>query len=152
MIIVVIPLAVLLVFILNPRIPVVGGHIQAGFIITGLIALLMGGVYRPADWLLAWLDGVSRIAWVIGLSVLGSIYAETQVEMGTMDTVIKTLRSIFGFSPKGLIIAVVIAITIAGALLGDAIAASTVIGVLVIRSLAELELSGEQISATIVMG
>ncbi len=152
MIIVIIPFIVLLAIILIPKIPFIGGNIQAGLLITGLVALLMGGVLNPVDWGLAWIDGVDRIAWVICLSVFGSVYAETQVEMGTMDTVINSLRALFGHSPKGLIISVMIALTIAGSLLGDAIAASTVIGVLVIKSLAEMNLSGEQISATIVMG
>jgi TRAP-type C4-dicarboxylate transport system permease large subunit len=72
--------------------------------------------------------------------------------MGTMTTVINVLRSIFGHSPRGLIVCVVLALTIAGSLLGDAIAASTVIGVLVINSLVEMKMKPEQIACTIVMG
>jgi TRAP-type C4-dicarboxylate transport system permease large subunit len=69
-----------------------------------------------------------------------------------MNTVINVLRSVFGRSPKGLIVCVVLGLTIAGSLLGDAIAASTVIGVLVINSLREMKLKSEEIACTIVMG
>ena len=152
MLIVLVPIIVLLSIILIKKIPYIGGNIQIALILTGLIALIMGGFYNPVDWIKAWVNGIDRIAWVIGLSFFGSIYAETQVKMGTMDTVINFLRAIFGHSPKGLISVVVIALVIAGSLLGDAIAASTVIGVLVIRSLAEMDMNGEQICCTIVMG
>src|SRR5699024_3879143 len=48
--------------------------------------------------------------------------------------------------------AVILTLVLAGSLLGDAIAASTVIGFLVVRSLFDLALTGEQIGAIIVMG
>jgi TRAP-type C4-dicarboxylate transport system permease large subunit len=152
MIIVIVPILLLLAIILIKRIPLIGGNIQIALVITGVAALLFGGVYNPLDWLFAWIDGLDRLAWIIALAVFGSIYAETQVKMGTMDTVINVLRSIFGHSPRGLIISVVLALTVAGSLLGDAIAASTVIGVLVINSLLEMRMKPEQIACTIVMG
>ncbi|MDR1625001.1 MAG: hypothetical protein LBT33_00555 [Spirochaetia bacterium] len=152
MVIVIIPILILLAIILIKKIPVIGGNIQVALIITGFTALLLGGVFNPVDWILAWTDGLDRLAWIIALAVFGSIYAETQVRMGTMTTVINVLRSIFGHSPRGLIVCVVLALTIAGSLLGDAIAASTVIGVLVINSLVEMKMKPEQIACTIVMG
>ncbi len=152
MIIVIVPFCVLLAIILIKKIPYIGGNITAGLLITGLLALLMGGIYNPVQWLTAWIDGVDRIAWVMCLTIFGSLYAETQVRMGTMDTVLNVMRAKFGRSPRGLIVCIVLALCIAGSLLGDAVAASTVIGVLIIRSLAEMELSGEQIACTIVMG
>ncbi|MDR1317872.1 MAG: hypothetical protein LBK13_13480 [Spirochaetales bacterium] len=152
MIIVIVPIFILLAIILIKRIPVIGGNIQIGLIVTGFVALLLGGVFSPIEWALAWIDGLDRLSWIIALAVFGSIYAETQVRMGTMTTVINVLRSIFGHSPRGLIVCVVLALTIAGSLLGDAIAASTVIGVLVINSLVEMKMKPEQIACTIVMG
>jgi len=152
MLIVIVPIIVLLSIILIKKIPYIGGNIQIALILTGLIALIMGGFYNPMDWAIAWISGIDRIAWVLGLVLFGSLYAETQVKMGTMETMINFLRSVFGHSPKGLISAVVVALVIAGSLLGDAIAASTVIGVLVIKALAEMELTGEEITTTIVMG
>ena len=152
MIIVLVPFCVLLAIILIKKIPFIGGNITAGLLITGILALLMGGIYNPVDWLIAWVDGIDRIAWVMCLTIFGSLYAETQVCMGTMDTVLNVMRAKFGRSPRGLITCIVIALCIAGSLLGDAVAASTVIGVLIIRSLAEMELTGEQIACTIVMG
>ncbi|MDR2588322.1 MAG: TRAP transporter large permease subunit [Spirochaetales bacterium] len=152
MFIVIIPIVILLAIILIKKLPVVGGNIQFALVVTGVAALLLGGVYSPVEWLFAWVDGLDRLAWIIALAVFGSIYAETQVRMGTMNTVINVLRSVFGHSPKGLIVCVVLALTIAGSLLGDAIAASTVIGVLVINSLLEMKMKPEQIACTIVMG
>jgi TRAP-type C4-dicarboxylate transport system permease large subunit len=152
MLIVIVPICILLAIILIRKIPLIGGNIQIALVVTGFAALLLGGVFNPIDWILAWVDGLDRLAWIIALAVFGSIYAETQVRMGTMTTVINVLRSIFGHSPRGLIVCVVLALTIAGSLLGDAIAASTVIGVLVINSLVEMKMKPEQIACTIVMG
>jgi TRAP-type C4-dicarboxylate transport system permease large subunit len=152
MVIVIVPIIILLAIILIKKIPVIGGNIQIALVVTGIVALLFGGVYNPIDWLFAWTDGLDRLAWIIALAVFGSIYAETQVRMGTMTTVINVLRSVFGHSPRGLIVCVVLALTIAGSLVGDAIAASTVIGVLVINSLVEMKMKPEQIACTIVMG
>jgi TRAP-type C4-dicarboxylate transport system permease large subunit len=69
-----------------------------------------------------------------------------------MDTVLNTFRALFGRSPKGLIAAVLLTLVLAGSLLGDAIAAVTVIGVLVVLSLAELGLSPEETSVIILLG
>jgi len=149
---VVIPVALLLAIVLIRRIPYIGGEIRVGLIISALVALLLGRVYSPIDWIQAWLYGIDRISWVMALAIFGSIYSETQIRMGTMETVVNFLRSIFGYSPKGFVSTVILALVIAGSLLGDAIAAATVIGVLVIPVMREVYLTPEQISATIVMG
>ena len=141
MIIVVVPVIILFAIILIKKIPYIGGNIQIALMLTGLAALLMGGMVNPISWIAAWINGIDRLAWIIGLAVFGSIYAETQVRLGTMETVINALRASFGRSPKGLIVCVIIALTIAGSLIGDATASSTVVGVLVISALAEMELS-----------
>lgn len=152
MIIVIVPFCVLLAIILIKKIPYIGGNITAGLLITGFLSLLMGGIYSPLEWLKAWISGIDRIAWVMALSIFGSIYAETQVKMGTMNTVLNVFRGLFGHSPKGLIICILLALVVAGSLLGEAVAVSTVIGVLCIKSLEEMGLNPEQIAATIVMG
>lgn len=149
---VVIPVCLLLGIVLIKKLPYIGGEIRVGLVISGVAALLLGGIYSPIDWITAWLSGIDRISWVMALAIFGSIYAETQIRMGTMETVVNFLRSIFGHSPKGFTTTVIIALTIAGSLLGDAIAAAAVIGVLVIPVMREIELTPEQISATIVMG
>ena len=150
--IVVIPVIILFAVILIKKIPYIGGNIQAALMLTGLAALIMGGIYNPVSWIAAWIDGIDRLAWITALAIFGSIYAETQVRLGTMETVINALRAAFGRSPKGLIICVVIALTLAGSLVGDAAAASTVVGVLVVTALYEMKLSPEQVTCTIVMG
>lgn len=152
MISVIIPVVLLLAIILIKKIPYIGGSINWGLFICAISALLLGGIYNPVSWVKAWVSGIDTIAWVMALALFGSIYAETQVQLGTMETVLGSLRAKFGHSPKGLIYCVIIALGIAGSLLGDAIASAAVVGVLVIKALDELELTGEQISATIVMG
>ena len=152
MIIVIVPIIILLAVILIKKIPYIGGNIQIALMLTGLAALIMGGIYNPVDWILAWIDGIDRLAWIMALAIFGSIYAETQVRLGTMETVISALRSVFGRSPRGLIVCVVLALTLAGSLVGDAAAASTVVGVLVVTALYEMKLSPEQVTTTIVMG
>src|SRR5699024_2360373 len=84
--------------------------------------------------------------------IFGAIYAESQVKLGAIDTTLNSLRSAFGNSPKGLITAVFITLIIAGSFLGDAIAASAVIGFLVIHSLHEMKIKPEQIGMFILVG
>ncbi|MEL7623973.1 MAG: TRAP transporter large permease subunit [Clostridiales bacterium] len=152
MYIVIIPMVVMIGIVLIKKIPVIGGNIQVALISAGLLSLILGGIYNPINWLQAWISGVDRIAWVIFLSVFGSIYAETQTKMGALETVLGSLRARFGHSPRGLIVTVLIALGIAGSLLGDSIAAATVVGVLTVKSMADLGLSGELISGIIVIG
>lgn len=149
---VLIPVILLLTIILVKRIPYIGGNISVGLAVCALSAFLLGGVYSPAAWIMGWINGIDRISWVLALILFGSIYAETQVHLGTMETVLGSMRARFGHSPKGLVTAVIISLVIAGSLLGDAIASATVVGVLIIKALSELKMTGEQISATIVMG
>ncbi len=152
MITVLIPVCVLLAVILCKQIPKIGGNVQAALILAGILSLLLGGVYQPAQWCGALVDGVDRLAWVIFLSIFGSIYAETQVRLGTMETVMGALKAKFGKSPRALVVCIIMALVVAGSLLGDAIAAATVIGVLTIGTLAAMGLSPEHICCIIVMG
>lgn len=152
MITVIIPVVLLLAIILIKKIPYIGGSIIAGLFVCGMTALLMGGIYNPVIWLKAFVTGLDRLAWVMALAIFGSIYAETQIELGTMKTVLNSLRAKFGRSPKGLVSVIIVTLTLSGSLLGESIASATIIGILVVNALAELKMSGEQISATIVMG
>ena len=152
MIKVVVPVAVMMLIILWKKIPKIGGNIHAALIVAGILSLLMGGVYSVVEWVGAWVDGIDRIAWVIALSIVGSIYAETQVKLGTMETIMGALKAKFHNSPRALTVSIVLALVVSGSLLGDAIAASTIIGVLTIGVLADMKLSGEKICAIIVMG
>ena len=149
---VIIPVVVMMVIILCKKIPKIGGNIHVALIVAGVLSLITGGVYSVVEWAGAWIDGINRIAWVIALSIVGSVYAETQVKLGTMETIMGALKARFQNSPRALTISIVLALVVAGSLLGDAIAASTVIGVLTIGVLADMKLSGEKICAIIVMG
>src|SRR5699024_9396879 len=110
-----IPLSLLFIIALGNKIPKIGGNIKVALLVAAL------------------------------LSIFGAIYAESQVKLGAIDTTLNSLRSAFGNSPKGLITAVFITLIIAGSFLGDAIAASAVIGFLVIHSLHEMKIKPEQI-------
>lgn len=148
---VLIPVIILFSIILIPAIPKIGGEVRSGLLISGLVAALLGGL-GFTDIIDAAIYGIDMLSWVIMLSIFGSIYSETQVKLGTMDTTLNTFRSLFGSSSKGLVAAVILTLILAGSLLGDAIAAATVIGFLIVGSLRDLKLSGEQVGAIIVMG
>lgn len=152
MITVFIPICVLLGIILWKKMPKIGGNVNLALIAAGILSLLLGGIFSPVEWMWAWIDGIDKIAWVICLSIFGSVYAETQVKLGTMETIMSALKAKFGNSPRKLIICIILALVLAGSLLGDAIAASTVIGVLTIGTLAAIGLSAEKICCIIVMG
>lgn len=145
------PIALLFIISLFKKIPRVGGDIRIGLLVAAVTSAIIAGM-SPMDIMNASIDGIDRLSWVIMLSIIGSIYAESQVKLGAMDTTLNSLRAIFGNSPKGLITAIFITLILAGSLLGDAIAAATVIGFLVINSLNELKLKVEQIGMIILVG
>lgn len=147
-----VPMAVLLILVLCKKIPLIGGKINAALVITGALTLLLAGIYSPETWIAAWFDGLNRLAWIIALSISGSLFAEISMRLGTIDTIIGAMTAKFGRHPRILIVCILFALTIAGSLLGDAIAASTVIGMLTIGILVSMNLSYEKISAIIVMG
>lgn len=142
----------MLVVILCKKIPKIGGNIQAALVITGALALILGGVSSPSAWLAAFIDGLDRLAWVIFLSIIGSIYAETQTKLGVIETIMGALKARFGNRPRALVVCIMLVLVLAGSLLGDAVAASTVIGVLTIGSLAAMGMEPELICCIIVMG
>jgi TRAP-type C4-dicarboxylate transport system permease large subunit len=149
---VVIPFALLLSVVLIKKIPYIGGNVKWALLVGAAASLFFGGVYSPARWAMSFIDGLNRLSWVMALAIIGGIYAETQSRIGTMKTVLESCRAAFGRTPRGLICVIMFVLALSGSLLGDAVASSVVIGVLVIKNLDELELSPEQICATIVMG
>jgi len=148
---IVIPLLLLFIIALVKKIPVIGGNIKAALLVAAVSSAVISGL-GPIETFMAFIDGVDRLSWVIMLSIFGSLYAESQVKLGAMDTTLNSLRSVFGNSPKGLIAAIFITLIIAGSFLGDAIAAATVIGFLVINSLNEIKVKPEQIGMIILVG
>lgn len=151
MIEIIVPLALLFIIALVKQIPKIGGDIRIALIVAAVSSAVISGL-NPGEILLAFIDGIDRLSWVIMLSVFGSLYAESQAKLGAIDTTLNSLRAAFGNSPKGLIVAIFITLILAGSLLGDAIAAATVIGFLVINSLTELKLKPEQIGMIILLG
>ena len=151
MLVVVLPLFVLFAIATIRAIPLIGGDVRIALVAAGFTAWVVGEPSLPALGA-GIVDGVDTLAWVMCLSLFGSIYAESQVRLGTMDAVLGVLRRTFGNSPRGLIAATFVTLTLAGSLLGDAIAAATVIGFLVIRALAELKIPAEAIAMMILVG
>lgn len=152
MVTVIVPIVLMLCIALIKPIPFIGGKIQWALGVAGVAAMIMGGIYNPVTWIAQWISGVDRIAWVMALSIFGSIYAQTQSECGALETVLNALRAAFGKSPRGLIVVIIVALGIAGAFLGDSIAASTVVGVLTIAAMADLDFEPEKIAAIIIIG
>jgi len=147
----ILPLALLFIIALVKQIPKIGGDIRVALLVAAITSAIVSGL-GPLETLLGFIDGIDRLSWVIMLSIFGSLYAESQVKLGAMDTTLDSLRAAFGKSPKGLIFAIFLTLILAGSLLGDAIAAATVIGFLVINSLTELKLKPEQIGMIILLG
>ena len=152
MITVIVPVLVLIVLIMVKKIPFVGGKVTYALIIAGLLALLMGGVFNPLQWVLAWIDGIDKLAWIMALNIFGSIYAASQTEMKTLDLVLNVARVSLGRSPKGLIVAIIRVLGLAGSLLGDSVASATVVGILVIGILSDMQISAAGIGCIIMMG
>ncbi len=152
MIQVVIPVAVLLLIVLWKKMPLVGGNINAALLTAGVLTLLMGRLWNPGEWVAAWVDGLNRMAWIIALSITGAIFAEISTRLGTIDTIIGMLTARFGRHPRALVLCIMFSLGLAGSLLGDAIAAATVIGMLTIGILVSMNMEYEKISAIIVMG
>ena len=152
MITVIVPVIVLIVLIMVKKIPFVGGKVTYALIIAGLLALLMGGVFTPLQWILAWIDGIDKLAWIMALNIFGSIYAASQTEMKTLDLVLNVARVSLGRSPKGLIVAIILVLGLAGSLLGDSVASATVVGILVIGILSDMQISAAGIGCIIMMG
>lgn len=151
MLVVAVPITVLFAVIFIKQIPYVGGDIRAALLLTALASGLVAGL-APAAYLHGVINGIDQLSWVIMLSVFGSIYAESQVRLGAVDTTLTSLRSLFGNTPKGLIVAIFLTLTLAGSLLGDAIAAAMVIGFLVIHALHDLGIKATQIGMIILLG
>lgn len=147
----VVPLCLLFLVVLVKRIPYIGGDIRWALLLAGVAAAVPGRL-GPQEILLGVVDGLDKLSWVIAISAVGSIYAESQVRLGTMQAVLDLLLKVFGATPRGLIAALFLTLVVAGSLLGDAIAAATVIGFLAITTLAELRVKPEQIAMMILVG
>ena len=148
---VIVPLIVLFGIVLIPIKAIKKYNIFLALLLCSATALVMGGV-SPDVVPGALIGGIERIAWVIGLSIFGSIYAQTQVKLGTINTVLGCLKASVGKKPKGLIISIFLTLVIAGSLLGDAIASCTVIGILVVNAMDDLDIEPDKIGSIIMMG
>lgn len=67
---VIIPLIVMIAIIVIKKIPFIGGKVHYALLAAGAVALLVGGIYNPMDWIKAYVDGLNRISWVILIALL----------------------------------------------------------------------------------
>ena len=148
---VVIPVVILFLAILLPIPQIKNYNVRFGLLLSALTAMVLGHM-SPGAGVQAAVFGIDKLSWVIGLSIFGSIYAQTQVKMGAIDTVLETFRASIGKTPKGLIASIILTLVIAGSLLGDAIASVTVIGILVVKALDDMGLSAEQTGCILLLG
>ena len=135
MIIVIIPVLFLMLVSAVKKVPLIGGNLIAAFIDTGVLALLLGGVYNPVVWAQAWLTGLNQVAFIIFIVIFGSIFSALQVKSGAMDTVLNVLRAVFGHTPQGLVLSILIAMCLGGSLVGTVAAVGAVIGMLVVPAM-----------------
>lgn len=146
------PIILLITLILAKQLPFFKGNISYALCAAGLFALLLGNCFSAQNLIDSAILGLDKLSWVIFLSLFGSIYAQTQIELKTLDLIIEIMRSKFGHSAKGLLCVIFVALCISGSLLGDAVASATVIGILVVEILYDMGLKPEEIVATITMG
>lgn len=152
MIIVIIPVLFLMLVSAVKKIPFIGGNLIVAFVGTGVLALVLGGVYDPVVWAQAWLTGLNQVAFIIFIVIFGSIFSALQVKSGAMDTVLNVLRAIFGHTPQGLVLAILIAMCLGGSLVGTVSAVGAVIGMLVVPAMDDMGLDPDMNCAIIVTG
>ncbi len=152
MVVVIVPILFLMLVSAVKKIPLIGGNLIVAFFGAGVLALLLGGVYNPITWGNAWLTGLGRVSFIVFIVIFGSIFSALEVKSGAMDTVLNTLRAIFGHTAQGLILAILIAMYLGGSLVGTVAAVGAVIGILVVPALDDMGLSPELICAIIVTG
>lgn len=152
MITVIIPICLLLIVLLWKKLPIIGGNIHVALAAAGFSALILGGIWNPVVWAKAWFKGLDTVAWVMALTVFGSIYAQTQIKLGTMDVVFRCLKVKFGKRPRALAVCVILTLVVSGAILGGGSPSIAIVGVLMIPSLVQLGLDPTRICAVLVMG
>ena len=152
MITVIIPVLFLMLVSTVKKIPLIGGNLIAAFIGTGILSFLLGGVYDPRVWGSAWLTGLNQVAFIIFIVIFGSIFSALQVKSGAMDTVLNVLRAIFGHTPQGLILSILIAMCLGGSLVGTVSAVGAVIGMLVVPAMDDMGIDPDLNCAIIVTG
>ncbi len=148
----IVPIILMFGVLFIKKIPKIGGNIAAAMGIAGVSAMLLGGIYNPLTIIAEWYKGIDQITWIIGLTLFGGILAKVLNELGAINVIVEFLRAVFGRSPKGLVLALMIALSFMGSLLGDAVAGAATIGILFVPALVDIGLSGELITAIIVIG
>lgn len=149
---VLIPVIVLIIIATCKKIPKIGGNLLVGFITASLLALMMSGIYNPIDWIDPWLTGMNKMAFITFIMLSGAMFSKLQIENGAMPTVLNILRATFGHTPQGLVLAVLIALYMGGAMLGTVAAVGAVVGMLIVPAMDDMDIPPDLICAIIVTG
>lgn len=148
----VIPFAVLIAIVVFKKIPYIGGKTPYALLIAAVLVVALSGHIAPSYWGGAIVEGLTRMGWVICLCIFVNFYSQTQMRLGTIDAVVRMLRSLFGGSQKALLLTTMLALIFSGAFTGSTMACTTIVGMLVARSLYDCGLSAEKTTATVVIG
>lgn len=148
----VIPFAVLIAIVVFKKIPYIGGKTPYALLIAAVLVVALSGHIAPSYWGGAIVEGLTRMGWVICLCIFVNFYSQTQMRLGTIDAVVCMLRSLFGGSQKALLLTTMLALIFSGAFTGSTMACTTIVGMLVARSLYDCGLSAEKTTATVVIG
>lgn len=152
MISVIIPILFLVFVCMVKKIPLIGGNMIVAFAGAGILAALMGGVTNPINLLEPWYKSFNSISFIFFIILIGSLFSALQMESGAMETVLNILRAIFGKTPQGLVLAIMIALYFGGSVMGTVAAVGAVVGLLIVPALDDLNLDPDLICAIIVTG
>ncbi len=152
MIKVLITIGILLLIVLWKKFPLIGGNIAAGLVVAGILTFLLNGVFDGNIWISATIDGMGRMAWIMFLAAFGAVFAEINTVLGAVDVIIGTFKAKFYNKPRVLCVSILFVLCLAGSLMGDAVAASTVIGMLTFGILASMNIPLHKICCLVVMG
>ena len=129
----VIPFAVLIAIVVFKKIPYIGGKTPYALLIAAVLVVALSGHIAPSYWGGAIVEGLTRMGWVICLCIFVNFYSQTQMRLGTIDAVVRMLRSLFGGSQKALLLTTMLALIFSGAFTGSTMACTTIVGLSLIH-------------------
>ncbi len=150
MLTVIIPMLIVVISAMWRNCPGFKGNIDRGFLCAAIVAMLLGGVFTPTEWLAPWYKGMSGVFYVVWMLFFASVFSRLQADSGAIEGILRLLKALFGKSAKGMVLCVMVMMYVGGSIIGHAGAVSAVVGLMMIPILFEMKMSGEMIAATIV--
>lgn len=150
--IVLIPIIFLILVSTCKKIPLIGGNLYIAFIGAGILSLVMGNPFTMGALTDATLKSFNAVAFIAYIILFGSTFSVLQIQSGAMEAIMNILRALFGKTPQGLVLAILIALYFGGSLMGTVAAVGAAVGLLIVPVLADMKLHPDLICATIVTG